>query len=168
MFIIFLYKLTKFNYIKQVQRQAVASKLLSRKPKNFKTITPFKFTNLIWTVGFNNAQQFIDLKLKNYRPNSKIHFGLEYLLYYLTKYFSLTNQKNIDNYIIKLYSSVTLKNGSIIQATEDFYGKAWYSNVKVAMNSEELLEYLSDDGICYGQVFVVFLFFFKFYKILNI
>ena len=61
MFIIFLYKLTKFNYIKQVQRQAVASKLLSRKPKNFKTITPFKFTNLIWTVGFNNAQQFIDL-----------------------------------------------------------------------------------------------------------
>ncbi|KAF0461432.1 hypothetical protein F8M41_000425 [Gigaspora margarita] len=87
--------------LKMVQRQAVASKLLSRKPKNFKTITPFKFTNLIWTI--------------------------------------------------KLYSSVTLENGSIIRATEDFYSKAWYSNVKVAMNSEELLEYLSNDRICYGQ-----------------
>ncbi|KAF0443230.1 zn-finger domain-containing protein [Gigaspora margarita] len=43
----------EFHYLPellQVQKQAVASKLLSRKPKNFKTITPFKFTNLIWTI----------------------------------------------------------------------------------------------------------------------
>ncbi|KAF0427063.1 zn-finger domain-containing protein [Gigaspora margarita] len=53
------------------------------------------------------------------------------------------------------YSSVTLENRSIIQATEDFYSKAWYSNVKVAMNSEVLLEYLLDDGICYGQIYLL-------------
>ncbi|KAF0538636.1 zn-finger domain-containing protein [Gigaspora margarita] len=33
--------------MKMIQRQAIASKLLSRKPKNSKTINPFKFTNLI-------------------------------------------------------------------------------------------------------------------------
>ena len=60
---------------------------------------------------------------------------------------------SLDHYIIKIYSSVTLENGSIIQATDNFYEKAWYSNVAVAMNSEELFEYLSDQGICYGQVF---------------
>jgi hypothetical protein len=138
------------------------------KPKNTKTINPFKFTNLIWTFDLNNAQGFIDQKLKNNRPNSNIYSGLENLLNYLSIYFSSTNQINIDNYIIKIYSSVTLENGSIIRATDNFYRKAWYSNVAVAMNSEELLEYLSDDGICYGQVFVVFLFFLKIFKILNI
>ncbi|CAG8803228.1 17447_t:CDS:2, partial [Cetraspora pellucida] len=48
--------------------------------------------------------------------------------------------------------SVTLENGSIIRATDNFYEKAWYSNVAVAMNSEELFEYLSDQEICYKQL----------------
>jgi len=74
----------------------------------------------------------------------------------LNIYFSLTNQINLDNYIVKIYSSVTLENRSIIHATDDFYRKAWYSNVAVAMNSDELFEYLSDQGICYGQVCFVF------------
>jgi hypothetical protein len=139
---------------------------LSSKPKKSKTINPFKFTNIIWTFGLNNAQQFIDQRLKNNRPNSKIYSGLENLLYYLTKYFSSTNQKNIDNYTINIYSSVTLENGSIIRATDNFYGKAWYSNVAVAMNSDEQNEYLSDEGICYRQVFVIYIFF-KFSKILK-
>jgi len=60
---------------------------------------------------------------------------------------------SLDHYIIKIYSSVTLENGSIIWATDNFYEKAWYSNVAVAINSEELFEYLSDQGICYRQVF---------------
>ncbi|KAF0540929.1 hypothetical protein F8M41_006029 [Gigaspora margarita] len=141
--------------MKMVQRQAIASKLLSRNPKNSKIINPFKFTNLIWTFDLNNTQEFIDQRLKNYRPNSKIYSGLEHLLKYLTIYFSSTNQINIDNYIINIYSSVTLKNGSIIRATDNFYGKAWYSNVAVAMNPEELLEYLTDEGICYGQIYLL-------------
>ncbi|KAF0430077.1 hypothetical protein F8M41_005574 [Gigaspora margarita] len=141
--------------MKMVQRQTIASKLLSRNPKNFKTINPFKFTNLIWTFDLNNAQEFIDQRLKNYRPNSKIYSWLEHLLKYLTIYFSSTNQINIDNYIINIYSSVTLENGSIIRVTDNFYGKAWYSNVAVAMNPEELLEYLTDKGICYGQIYLL-------------
>ncbi|KAF0528486.1 hypothetical protein F8M41_013112 [Gigaspora margarita] len=89
--------------MKMVQRQAIASKLLSRKPKNFKTINPFKFTNLIWIFGLNNAPKFIDHRLKNYRPNSKIYSG----------------------------------------------------NIAVAMNPEELLEYLTDKKICYGQIYLL-------------
>ncbi|KAF0502914.1 hypothetical protein F8M41_019766 [Gigaspora margarita] len=125
--------------MKMVQRQAIASKLLSRNPKNSKTINSFKFTNLIWTFDLNNAQKFIDQRLKNYRPNSKIYSGLEHLLKYLTIYFSSTNQINIDNYIINIYSSVTLEN----------------SNVAVAMNPKELLEYLTNEGICYGQIYLL-------------
>jgi uridine phosphorylase len=104
----------------------------------------------------NNAQEFIDQQLKNYDSDSKIYSGLEHFLKYLDIYFDSTDQYNLDNYIVKIYSSVTLENGSIIRATDNFYGKAWYSNVAVAMNSEELFDYLSDQGICYGQVFFLY------------
>ena len=127
-------------------------KLFSSKSKKFKTISPYKFTNLIWTFSLNNAQEFINQQLKNYNSSSKIYFGLENFLEHLTIYFNSTNV-NLGNYIVKIYSSITLENGAIIRATDNFYGKAWYSNIAVAMNSEELFEYISDQGICYGQVF---------------
>ena len=122
-----------------------------------KTIDLYKFTNLIWTFNLDNAQEFVDQQLKNYISNFKIHYGLKNFLKYLEIYFNSTNsQISSKNYIVKIYSSVTLENGSIIRATENFYGKAWYSNIAVAMNSDELFEYLSDQGICYGKVFYIY------------
>jgi hypothetical protein len=70
----------------------------------------------------------------------------------LNIYFNLIEQNNLNNSIVKIYSSVTIQNGLAIHATNNYYGKACYSNVAVAMNLEELSEYLSDQGICYGQV----------------
>ena len=55
-------------------------KLLSGKSKKFKTISPYKFTNLIWTFSLNNAQEFINQQLKDYNSSSKIYFGLENFL----------------------------------------------------------------------------------------
>ena len=127
-------------------------KLLSGKSKKFKTISPYKFTNLIWTFSLNNAQEFINQQLKDYNSSSKIYFGLENFLNHLTIYFNSTNV-NLGNYIVKIYSSIILENRAIIRATDNFYEKAWYSNIAVAMNSEELFEYISNQGICYGQVF---------------
>ena len=126
------------------------------KKKNIKVINPYKFTNLIWTFDLNNAQEFINQVLRNYISDSKIHYGLENFLKHLFLYFDSTNQINSKNYIVKIYSSVILENGSIIRATENFYEKAWYSNVAVAMDSEELFEYLSDQGNCYGKVFYIY------------
>ena len=107
-------------------------KLLSGKSKKFKTISPYKFTNLIWTFSLNNAQEFINQQLKNYNSSSKIYFGLENFLEHLTIYFNSTNV-NLGNYIVKIYSSITLENGAIIRATDNFYEKAWYSNIAVAI-----------------------------------
>lgn len=59
---------------------------------------------------------------------------------------------SIDESSVKIYGSVTLENGAIVRATNGYYGKPWFSNVSIRMNSEELFEYTSDDGICYGQV----------------
>ncbi|KAF0511706.1 zn-finger domain-containing protein [Gigaspora margarita] len=60
-------------------------------------------------------------------------------------------QNNLNNSIVKIYSSVTIQNGLKIHTTNSYYGKACYSNVAIAMNLEELSEYLSDHGICYRR-----------------
>ena len=51
---------------------------------------------------------------------------------------------------MKIYGSVTLENGAIICATNNYYNKPWFSNISVQMNSDELFDYVSDCGICYG------------------
>ena len=90
---------------------------------NIKTISPYKFTNLIWTFSLNNIQEFIDKQLNNYNSNSKIYFELNNLLKYLDIYFNTIDLISLDHYIIKIYSLVTL-NRSIIWATDNFYEKA--------------------------------------------
>ena len=52
---------------------------------------------------------------------------------------------------ISIYGSVTLENSAIIHS---FHGKPWFSNISIRMNSDELFDYTSDQGICYGQVIV--------------
>lgn len=53
---------------------------------------------------------------------------------------------------IKVYGSVTLENLAVARAISKFYGKPWFSNVSVRMNIDELFDYASDNGVCYGQV----------------
>ena len=91
----------------------------------------------------------------DHQLNSKLHFGLNNLLEYLDIYFGLIEQNNLNNSIVKIYSSVTIQNGLKIQATNSYYEKACYSNVAVAINFEELSEYLLDHGICYRQVYLL-------------
>ena len=50
-------------------------------------LSPYKFTNLIWTFSLNNAQEFINQKLKDYNSSSKIYFELENFLQYLNYIF---------------------------------------------------------------------------------
>ena len=56
---------------------------------------------------------------------------------------------------IKIYASVTLDNGAIVRTTNNFHNKEWFSEVAILMNSEESNDYISDQGICYGQVILL-------------
>ena len=57
-----------------------------------------------------------------------------------------------DEYRVAIYRSVTLENLAIVRANSQYHGKPWFSNVSVRMDSDELFEYTSDEGVCYGQV----------------
>ena len=45
-----------------------------------------------------------------------------------------------------------MENDAIIRATSNFHGKLWFSNISIRMNSDELFDYTSDQGICYGLI----------------
>ena len=53
---------------------------------------------------------------------------------------------------VHIYGSVTLENGSIMCATNSFHSSLWFSDIAISMDSEESDDYLSDQGLCYGQV----------------
>lgn len=63
------------------------------------------------------------------------------------------DHENIESKV-SIYGSVIIENGAIIRATNSYYGKPWFSNVSVRMDSDELFDYASDQGICYGQVII--------------
>ena len=55
-----------------------------------------------------------------------------------------------------VYESVTLSNGAIVHATSNFHNREWFSEVAISMSSEESDDYISDQGVCYGQVIYMF------------
>jgi hypothetical protein len=65
-----------------------------------------------------------------------------------------STKKIADESKATIYGSVTIENGAIIRATNNYYSKPWFSNVSVHMDSDELFDYTSDQGICYRQVII--------------
>ena len=75
----------------------------------------------------------------------------------LNTYLDILDYSIVDNSHAKIYQSVTLKNGAIMRATSSYHNRAWFSDVFVLMNSEESNNYISDQGVCYGQININYL-----------
>ena len=123
-----------------------------------KLATPrsFKFTTKLFEFPLMNASTFF--AEKNSEPNidDKMKTGFANFLDCLNLYLQQYNITSTDEDKVTIYGSVTLENGTIMRATSSFHNRSWFSNISVRMNSEELFEYLSDEGhICYGQVLFI-------------
>ena len=70
----------------------------------------------------------------------------------------LPDISSVDDSKVTVYGSVTLENGAIMRATNSYHKRPWFSDVSVRMNFEKLLDYSSDQGICYGQLIIYFFF----------
>ena len=79
--------------------------------------------------------------------------GFSKFLDCLDLYMELLNNHSISESRITIYGSVTLENGAIMRAISSYHNRPWFSDVAILMNSEESNEYISDQGVCYGQVF---------------
>ena len=117
-------------------------------------VTPraFKFMTNLFEFPFMNARTFFAEKSLQPNINDKMKAGFSQFLKCLKLYqeeFDISIAQD-DN--VTIYGSVTLENGAIVRAVNNFHRKAWFSNISVRMDSEELFDYSSDQGICYGQV----------------
>lgn len=66
----------------------------------------------------------------------------------------LNDISSVDDSKVTIFGSATLENGAIMRATSSYHKKPWFSDISIRMNFDELSEYISDQGICYGQVII--------------
>jgi len=97
-----------------------------------------------------NARTFFNERKEDSTIDNKMQTGFNNFVDCLDSLFE--NSTINEESQIKIYGSVTLENGAIVRATNNFHGRAWFSNIAISMSSEESNDYTSDQGVCYGQV----------------
>jgi hypothetical protein len=115
----------------------------------------YKFSTKLFEFSLRNSNTFFDNIKVNTDINVKMQSGFSKFLDCLDLYLELlnVNDHSISESRIIIYGSVTLENGAIMRATSSYHNRPWFSDVAILMNSEESNEYISDQGVCYGQVF---------------
>jgi hypothetical protein len=100
-----------------------------------------------------NARTFFNERKEDSTIDDKMQTGFNNFVDCLDSYLDLFENSTINEESqIKIYGSVTLENGAIVRATNNFYGRAWFSNIAISMSFEESNDYTLDQGVCYGQV----------------
>lgn len=97
---------------------------------------------------------FVAERISDSNINDKMQTGFNKFENCLNMYLDQLDISSADDGKVTIYGSVTLENGAIMRATNSFHKRSWFSDISVRMNFEELLQYSSDQGICYGQVII--------------
>ncbi len=112
----------------------------------------FKFSAKLFEFLLENAYNFF-AEQTEFNIDEKMKTGFLNFLECLDLYMNIDHK--ISNKIkVTIYGTIILENGAIMRATNSYHGRPWFSNVSVRMNSDELHDYASDQGICYGQVII--------------
>jgi len=118
-----------------------------------KNKTPVAFTYTAKLFDFDFSEAIINEHRDSPNLNKNMSKGFAKFIDRLDSYLELLNTTS-EGCQIKIYSSVTLKNGAILRAVDKFHDRPWFSNVAINMDIEELSDYQTDDGICYAQVYI--------------
>ena len=118
-------------------------------------ITPhaFAFKTKLFEFNLEDAHLFFEEKCLESEINDKMKMGFTEFLTSLNPYLDqLPGVTSAIKSRVNIFGSVTLENGAIVRATNQFHNKPWFSDVSIHMDPDESSEYISDQGICYGQV----------------
>ena len=118
-----------------------------------KTKIPVAFTYTAKLFDFDFSEAIINEHKDNSNLNENMTKGFANFIDLLDSYLKLLNTTS-EGCRIKIYSSVTLKNGAILRAVNKFHDRPWFSNIAINMDIEELSNYQTDNGICYTQVYI--------------
>ncbi|CAB4387168.1 unnamed protein product [Rhizophagus irregularis] len=78
----------------------------------------------------------------------------------LNRFFSLleefaNNDVNYETITIKWYSSAVISSSDSIRANSNWYKQAVFDNISINMHSEEVENYITQDGMCFGKVLML-------------
>ena len=151
---------TIYNY--QVKRNAIIKYSTSKKTSNSENQRKKPIMNgLIATFLLSEFEQFTALyKQTNNDLAPEALLAFEEFLSTLNKLFDLcedlTEEMVEGNAIIQQYSYTTgASSGDCIRAKSKHYYNAEFSNISVNMNEEEVDDYHTDQGICFGKVLML-------------
>ncbi|RHZ82281.1 hypothetical protein Glove_110g25 [Diversispora epigaea] len=142
--------------MENIRRRAIVSR-----NRVGKTKTPMAFVYTAKLFDFDLSESMIEQNKIDLNLDKKMIKGFEKFIDCLKVYLNILNIISAKGCRIKIYSSVTLKNGAILRTKNDFHHRPssgnflCRSNIAVNMNEEELSEYLSDKGICYAQTLLI-------------
>ena len=111
------------------------------------------FTYTAKLFDFDFSETIINEHRDNPNLNKNISKDFAKFIDHLDSYLKLLKTTS-EGCQIKIYSSITLKNGAILRAVDKFHNRPWFSNIAINMNIEELFNYQTDKGICYAQVYI--------------
>jgi hypothetical protein len=126
--------------------------ILRNQVKETKTPIALTYTAKLFDIDFSNVTELCSQQKNNPNIDETMRKGFKEFQNCLYEYFDQMSISFTEGSLIKIFGSVTLKNGAILRARNEFFGRPWFSNIAVAMNNEELFEYKSDKGTCYAQV----------------
>lgn len=111
----------------------------------------YRFSSKLFKFSLQDANTFFNENKD--AVNDKMQSGFDQFINCLDQYLELLDNPVVtDECQINIYGSVTLENGTIMRAANSYHNRAWFSNIAISMDSEESNDYISDQGICYGQV----------------
>jgi hypothetical protein len=75
----------------------------------------------------------------------------------LSRFFNLledftNNDVNDETITIKWYSSAVISSSDTIRANSNWYQQAVFDNISINMNSDEIKNYITSDGMCFGKI----------------
>ncbi|RHZ57358.1 hypothetical protein Glove_390g3 [Diversispora epigaea] len=142
----------EMQIMKNICRRAM---ILRNQVKETKIPRALTYTAKLFNINFSNITELCNQQKNNPNINETIRKGFKEFQNCLYEYLSKLKKSFTEGNLIKIFGSVTLKNGAIFRATNEFHGRPWFSNIAVAMNNEELSKYQSDKGIYYAQTLLI-------------
>ena len=109
------------------------------------------------TFMLSSFDEFVtSYKTNNNALASEAVKAFNHFLPTLDNFFNLLDEfKEMDdasNIFIKWYSSAKISSNDTIRVNSNWYQQAVFDNISINMNVDEIEDYITNDGMCFGKV----------------